>query len=238
MPSLARWCFRRRWLVLASWVLALVALTAVSHAAGLSYATKFALPDSPSTQALAILQHDFPAASGDADQIVVETRTGSVTSAPVRTEVEAMLAKVRRLPRVASVISPYGPYGTSQVSRDGKIAFATVNFDAQAQDLPSDAVSTVIRTAQAARGPSLKAELAGQAIENAQPQKSSNSTVLGVILALIVLGLAFGALFAAITPIVTALVAIGPRRSPPGRGTGGRARWSGVPRCGPRSACS
>jgi len=30
-----------------------------------------------------------------------------------------------------------------------------------------------------------------------------------VILALIVLGLAFGALFAAITPIVTALVAIG-----------------------------
>jgi uncharacterized membrane protein YdfJ with MMPL/SSD domain len=30
MPSLARWCFRRRWLVLAGWVLALVLLTAVS----------------------------------------------------------------------------------------------------------------------------------------------------------------------------------------------------------------
>ena len=209
MPSLARWCFRRRWLVLAGWVLALVLLTAMSRAAGISYATKYALPNSPSAKALAILQHDFPAASGDADQIVVEARTGSVTSGPARSAAEAMLATVRRLPRVAGVASPYGPNGASQVSRDGKIAFATVNFDAQAQDLPNSAVNAVIQAAQAAQGPDLKVELAGQAIENAQPQKSSGSTAIGVILALIVLGLAFGALFAAITPVVTALVAIG-----------------------------
>jgi RND superfamily putative drug exporter len=48
------------------------------------------------------------------------------------------------------VTSPYGPAGASQVSRNQKIAFATVNFDAQAQDLPSDAVTAVIHTAQAA----------------------------------------------------------------------------------------
>jgi putative drug exporter of the RND superfamily len=209
MPFLARWCFRRRWLVLAGWVLALVLLTAVSQAAGSSFTTKYTLPNSPSLQALAILTRDFPAASGDADQIVVEASIGSVTSGPVRSEVEAMLAKVSRLPRVASVAGPYGPYGASQVSRDGKIAFATVNFDAQAQDLPDSAVNAVIQTAQAAQGPNLRVELTGQAIENTLPQKSSNSTLLGVILALIVLGLAFGALFAAITPLVTALVAIG-----------------------------
>ena len=209
MAGLARCCFRHRRLVFAGWVLALVLLTAVSQAAGISYATTVTLPNSPSTQALAILQHDFPSAAGDADQIVVEAKTGSVTSAPVRSEVEAMLAEVHGLPHVASVTSPYGPYGASQVSRDGKIAFATVNFDAQAQDLPSDAVNAVIQTAQAAQGPNLQVALTGQAIENAQPQQSSNSTALGVILALIVLGLAFGALFAAIIPIVTALVAIG-----------------------------
>jgi putative drug exporter of the RND superfamily len=209
MPFLARWCFRRRRLVLAGWVLALVLLTAVSRAAGISYSTNIDLPDSPSAQALAILQHDFPAASGDADQIVIDAKTGPVTSAPVRSEVEAMLAKVQRLPRVVSVASPYGPYGASQVSRDGKIAFATVTFDAQAQDLSDSAVNAVIHTAQAVQGPDLKVELTGQAIENVLPQKSSNSTLLGVVLALIVLGLAFGALFAAITPIVTALVAIG-----------------------------
>jgi len=209
MSSLARWCFRRRWLVLAGWVLALVLLTAVSRAAGISYATTYTLPNSPSTQAQTILSRDFPAASGDADQIVVEAKTGPVTSGSARSEVETMLARVSRLPRVVSVASPYGPHGAGQVSRDGKIAFATVGFDAPAQDLPGGAVTAVIRTAQAVQGPTLKVELTGQAIENAQPSKSSNSTLLGVILALIVLGLAFGALFAAITPIVTALVAIG-----------------------------
>jgi len=209
MPSLARWCFRNRWFVLAGWVLVLVLITVVSQAAGISYATKYSLPNSPSTQALAILQHDFPAVSGDADQIVVEARTGSVVSAPARPQIEAMLAKVSRLPRVASVASPYGPDGAGQVSRNGKIAFATVNFDAQAQDLPGNAVTALIHTAQAVQGPNLKVALTGQAIENVQPQRSSNSTVLGVILALVVLGLAFGALFAAVTPIVTALAAIG-----------------------------
>jgi RND superfamily putative drug exporter len=209
MAGIARWCFRHRRLVLAGWLLALVLLTAVSQAVGISYATQVTLPNSPSTQALAILRQDFPGASGDADQIVVEAKSESVWSAPVRSEVEAMLAKVERLPRVASVTSPYDPNGASQVSADGKIAFATVNFDAQAQDLPSDAVNAVIHSAQAAQGPNLKVALTGQAIENAQPQQSSNSTALGVILALIVLDLAFGALFAAIIPIVTALVAIG-----------------------------
>jgi putative drug exporter of the RND superfamily len=209
IETIARGCFRHRRLVLAGWVLALVLLTVASRAAGISYATKYSLPDSPSARALGLLQHDFPRASGDTDQIVVEARTGSVTSEPVRADVAAMLARVRRLPRVTAVISPYGPGGAGQVSRDGKIAFATVDFDAQAQDLPDAAVSAVIRAARSAREPGLTVELAGQAIENVQPQQSSHSTVLGIILALIVLGLAFGALFAAIIPIVTALVAIG-----------------------------
>lgn len=68
-----------------------------------------------------------------ADQVVVEAKTGSMTSAPACSEVKVMLATVGRLPHVVRVTSPYGPYGASRVGRDGKIAFATVNFDAQAQ---------------------------------------------------------------------------------------------------------
>jgi putative drug exporter of the RND superfamily len=207
--SLARWCFRHRMLVLAGWTIALIVVTVVSRVAGISYATSFSLPNSGSTQAQAILQHDFPSASGDADQIVLEAKTGQVTSAPVRAEVEAMLAKVDKLPRVVSVASPYGPGGASQISRNGKIAFATVSFNAQAQNLPESSVNAVVHAAQAAQGPTLRVELTGQAIENVEPSQSSNSTALGIVLALIVLGLAFGALFAAITPIATALVAIG-----------------------------
>ena len=159
MAALARWCFRHRWVVLAGWVSALIVLTVVSQAVGIAYSTKYALPNSPSSQALAILGQDFPSASGDADQIVVEAKTGTITSGIARSEFEAMLARVGRLRRVAGVTSPYGPAGAAQISRDGTVAFATVTFDAQAQDLPDAAVTAVIRTAQSADGPNLKVEL-------------------------------------------------------------------------------
>jgi RND superfamily putative drug exporter len=209
MSALARWCFRHRLIVLACWLVALFGVGAANITAGTAYSTKFQLPDTPSTQALAILQHDFPAASGEADQIVVEALHGSVMSGPAATATKAMLAKVARMPHVVGVTSPYGPAGAAQVSKSGTIAFATVNWNEQGQNLPSAAVLAVVHTAQAAQGPDLKVALSGQAIENTQTQKSSDSTGLGVLFALIVLGFAFGALFAAVIPILTALAAIG-----------------------------
>ena len=46
----AKWCRRRRRLILTCWLLALLVITATSHAAGISYPTKFSLPNSPSTK--------------------------------------------------------------------------------------------------------------------------------------------------------------------------------------------
>ena len=205
MTRFARWCFRRRRLVLAGWLIALVGLAAAGHAAGIGTPPSTPCPTRPPPVRWPSSSTTSRRASGDTDQIVVQAKTGAVTSAPARSEVEAMLAKVGRLPHVEAVVSPFGPGGSSQISRDGRIAFATVDFDAQAQDLPIAAVTAVIDTAQAARGPNLRVDLGGQAIENAQPQKSSDSTALGVIFALIVLGILFGAVLAAVIPIITAL---------------------------------
>ena len=55
MAGLARWCVRRRRLAVAGWLLTLVVLTVVSQMAGISYATRFSLPNSPATQALALV---------------------------------------------------------------------------------------------------------------------------------------------------------------------------------------
>ncbi len=50
MAQSAKWCRRRRRLILTCWLLALLVITATSHAAGISYPTKFSLPNSPSTK--------------------------------------------------------------------------------------------------------------------------------------------------------------------------------------------
>ena len=209
MAAMARWCFRHRWIVLAVWLVALVGFSVVGRAAGTDFSTAFQLPDTPSTHATDLLEKNFPAASGDSDQIVLHARSGTVRSPAVAAAAQRMLAQVAVLPHVEGVTSPYGPDGAAQISRNGRIAFATVHFDELGPVLPKVAVKRVISVAQRADSPQLQVELNGQAIENAEAQSSSRSTGLGVIFALIVLGLAFGALFAAFLPLITALVAIG-----------------------------
>lgn len=209
MAALGRWCFRHRWMVLAVWLVALIGFTVVSRVAGTNFSTAFQLPNTPSTQATDLLQKNFPAASGDSDQIVLHARSGTIRSPAVAAAAQKMLAQVAALPHVQGITSPYGPAGAAQISRSGAVAFATVHFDQLAPDLPKSSVQRVISVAQHADSPQLQVALGGQAIESAEAQSSSRSTGLGVIFALIVLGLAFGALFAAFLPLITALVAIG-----------------------------
>jgi RND superfamily putative drug exporter len=209
MKGFARWCVMHRRLVLVLWLVALVGSFAATRGAGTDFSTKFQLPNTQSSHALTLLQDDFPAASGSSDQIVIHSTAGGINDPAVRTRVSSMLARVAKIPHVRAVASPYAPMGAGQVSKDGTVAFATVAFDQQTQSLPKDSVTQVIATARAAADSGLQVALGGQDIEQAQSQGSSSSTGLGIILALVVLGLAFGALFAAFLPLITALVAIG-----------------------------
>ena len=196
-------------LVVALWLIALVGFSAADQAAHASYSTKFQLPNTQSATALSLLQKDFPAASGDSDQIVLHAKSGTVQDPVLRDAAERMLGQVAALPHVRSVISPYAAPGRAQISRDGTVAFATVGFDELAQALPKAAVQRVITTAEAAQSPRLQVALGGQAIESTEVATSSASTGIGILFALIVLGVVFGALFAAFLPLITALVAIG-----------------------------
>ena len=209
MKTLARLCFRRRKTILILWLVALIGFFVLDRAAGNAFSTKFQLPNTPSATALNLLQKEFPAVSGSSDQIVLHSTTGTVSDPAVQARARAMLDKVATLPHVRSVTSPYTAAGAHQISTDGIIAFATVTFDEQSQNVPKAAVQKVIATAQAASDHQLQVELGGPDIEQAQSQSGSSSTLLGVVLALIVLGIAFGALFAAFLPLITALIAIG-----------------------------
>jgi putative drug exporter of the RND superfamily len=104
--ALGRWCVRHRTLVVLVWLIALAGFAAADQLAGSRYTTQFQLPDTPSAAALALLQRDFPAASGDTDQIVLHATTGTVRDPAVQTAVTAMLARVARLPHVQAVASP------------------------------------------------------------------------------------------------------------------------------------
>ncbi len=107
MTLLARWCFEHRRKVVASWLLALVVVLGLSHAMGSDFNSNFSLPGTDSQAAVNLLSKNFPAASGEGDQIVVQASHGTtVRSSSVKTAVTAALAKVAHVPGVEAVGSP------------------------------------------------------------------------------------------------------------------------------------
>ncbi|MGN9911399.1 MMPL family transporter [Phytohabitans sp. LJ34] len=206
LARLAGWSQEHRWWALALWVLALAAVTVGSQAVGSAYHNDFSLPGTESQRAVDTLRERAPVRAGDTVQIVVQD-AGGVTAPAARERVEAMLGRVRALPHVADVQSPYG--GPGAVSADGTIAYATVTLDRQAQDVPTDDVRAIIDTAQAAEGSGLRVELGGDAVRGAEESEGGAAEGIGLLAALVILVLLFGSLLAASLPIVIAVFAVG-----------------------------
>ncbi|MFF8029045.1 MMPL family transporter [Streptomyces sp. NPDC007896] len=199
-----------RLFVVGIWAAVLVALAVPYATLGARYSDAFSLPGLESSKAQARLQASEPQQAGDSDQIVVHVRRdGSIRDTAVRQKVTSMLDRVAVLPSVASVTSMYGPAGASRISKDGRTAYATVTFDAQADRIPVADVTLVIDTAQAARDADLQVELGGQAISSAAEGEAQSTEAIGLVAAGIILFVAFGSLLGMLLPLLVAIAALG-----------------------------
>ncbi len=204
MLSLARWCIRHRRQVVLAWVAIAVLTTVIAGAVGRQYATNFSLPGTDAQKAQDLLVREFPAQSGDLDTIVFHTTQGTIFSPKVRRAVTRLLARVGTMPHVDGVVSPYGPRGAVQISRDERTAFATISYDKRANLLPDSTGKPVLAAIRAIHVPGLQLAAGGQVIEQAEGFNIGPATVVGAIAALVILLITFGSLAAAGLPLITA----------------------------------
>jgi RND superfamily putative drug exporter len=210
MARLARWCFAHRKTVTVAWLAALAVILGGTAAVGTSFTTNLTLPGTDSQAALTLLTRSFPAASGEADKIVIQAPHGAgVRSAPVRAVLTAALARAARVPGVVAVTSPYAPAGTRQISRDGTVAFAGVAWSRPSAQVTTADARRLIAAAQTAAGPRVRISLSGPAITNSERAGLGRSVGVGVIAALVILLVVFGgAVLAALLPVATAILAL------------------------------
>src|SRR5580698_3755045 len=209
MAKIARWCFRRRFLVITLWVVALAGLAVLSQAVKSDYNDSFSLPGTGSTTAQQLLAKAIPAQSGDSDTIVWRVSAGTVRAPAIESRMTGTLNRIAAMPEVAVVASPYGPHGAAQISKDGRIAYATVDFTEQANALAKADITRVIDATEAARQPGLDVQLGGQAIESTEQTSLGSSSTVGVLAAAVVLFIAFGSLLAMSLPLITAIAGVG-----------------------------
>jgi putative drug exporter of the RND superfamily len=209
MRAFATWCTGHRKTVILGWIAALIGIGAISGSAGAAYTEEFKLPASDSKSALDLLENRFPAQSGDTATIVYRADEG-VRSPAVRQTMEGVFAKVAKFPHVSEVASPYAGKGTAAISEDGRIAYATIQFNVSNDKLDKAKTKEIMAIAEGAAGDGLTVALGGQPIEEARQEEGGDSSFgIGLLAAIVILLLTFGSVVAMGLPLITALFALG-----------------------------
>jgi putative drug exporter of the RND superfamily len=208
MRRFSTWCCGHRRTVIVGWLAGLVAIGMLTSSVGADFSENFSLPASDSKDALDLLEDRFPAQSGDTATIVYRA-DGGVRSPAVKSKMEKVFAEAEALPHVSEVANPYTGGGAAAISKDGKIAYATVQYDVLNDELEDPDVEKLISNSQAKAGPGLQVALGGQPIEEAEEEEGDTSFLIGLGAAVVVLLLTFGSVVAMGLPIITALFALG-----------------------------
>jgi RND superfamily putative drug exporter len=209
MRRFATWITGHRAIVVLGWIVALLVMGFLSSAIGDDFSEDFKLPSSDSQEAYDLLENRFPAQSGETAQIVYKSDAG-VESAAVEQRMERVFAEVEKLPHVSEVASPYVKGGAAAVSPDGKIAYASVQFDVFSNEFADEEAQKLIAAGRAAAGDGLQVEFGGSPIQEARAEEEEdNSFAVGLLAAVVVLLITFGSVVAMGLPILTALFALG-----------------------------
>jgi RND superfamily putative drug exporter len=209
MRRFATWITGHRKTVIFGWIIGLIVIGTIAGNKGADFSEEFKLPSSDSTEAYELLEDEFGGQSGGTATIVFKAEEG-VESPAVKKKMEGVFKSVEEKPHVTEVASPYGSgEGAAAISEDGKIAYATIQYNVQGNKLSKDDTKEIIKTAQGAGGNGLEVELGGQPIEEAKEESGDSSFAIGLLAAILILLLAFGSVVAMGLPIITALLALG-----------------------------
>ncbi|MFE2994561.1 MMPL family transporter [Nocardia sp. NPDC059246] len=198
---------RRRWWVLAIWIVLLAAAIGFAAATGGKTNDNFTVPGTESQDAVSLLQQRMPAFSGAQMQVVFATSNlAKVTDQPVTGEIEQMMAQLKGLPQVAAVVDPFQ---AKAVSPDQHVALGSVQFSVSAGEVEQFTLDQVTRVADQARDTGLQVEFSGAVYPGFTAEIPHTPEMLGVIAAFVILLITFGAVVAAGLPIITAAVGVG-----------------------------
>ncbi|MBE3015916.1 MMPL family transporter [Microbispora sp. NEAU-D428] len=203
LARLARFCFRRRRLVLLTWIVGVIAVAFAGFGYGAAPDNDFSGGDSDSAKAQALIEKHFPERQGDTLTLAIKAEKG-IDDPAARQRIEKVLADLATSPVVGPVTSPY--QDKSLVTRDRRIARTTIPLTRKEVD--KTAVKPLVDLVENASGDGVTLGLGGNPAEKAETPPQGSAESVGIVAAAVILFIAFGSLVAMGLPIVTALLAI------------------------------
>ncbi|MGW7236933.1 MMPL family transporter [Streptomyces sp. NPDC054804] len=205
--KLGRLAFRRRHFVALIWV-ALLTLAGVGAASAPAAGnTSFSIPGTEAQKAFDLLDQRFPGTSSDGATARVVFKAPAGEKMTDKLNKATVKKTVKELSGGSEVDSVTDPYQGKAVSKDGRIAYASVRYKVSGMELEDSSRDALKAAAQDARDAGLTVEIGGDAL-SATPETGS-SEVIGIAIAAVVLVITFGSLLAAGFPLLTAIIGVG-----------------------------
>ena len=203
--GLARFCVRRRFYVLVVWLVATIALVAVSHRLGDNTNDNLSLPGTDSQRATDALAKSFPDQSNGSSPIVLHAASGKLTDPKNKEAVDAAVAGVAKEPHVASVVNPLTPQGASALSNDQATGYMSVTLSVSPGSLSEEEVQQIIDGANPAKTAGLEVETGGQLGQKVSKPATESSELIGIVAAMVILAFTFGTVVSMLLPILNAI---------------------------------
>ena len=200
---LGRYAARYPWRIVGAWVALAFVAVALNANVGGAVKNDFRVPGTESRKAADLLEAKFPSRGGSSGQLVFGARQGRLTDAANRTAITAMLDAIRKTRTVVAVTDPFDPTAPTVNDRE-TTAYAIVryNVDHTGPQQAKDALAAV----KIARSAGVKAELSRTIVDSVEHGDSNEA--IGLLVAALVLLIAFGSVIAAGIPIGTAIFGI------------------------------
>ena len=119
-------------MVIALWLLLLIATVGVNRFAGGTFSDKVELPGTQASTGLHLLEEHERSAGGYTGQVVFHLPSASLASK--QPQVQQSVANLRALEHVRSASDPFAN-GSGAISDDGHIAYSNVSFDERPKTL-------------------------------------------------------------------------------------------------------
>ena len=208
LHGIAKFCIRRRLVVLVAWLIVTIALVAVSHRLGDNTNDNLSLPGTDSQRATNALEKSFPDQANGSSPIVLHAKSGKLTDAKNAEAVNESAAAVAKEPNVASVVNPLTPQGATALSKDKTTGYLSVTLSTSPGSLSVEDVEKIIDGANAAKAAGLEVQTGGQLGQKVSKPATESSELIGIIAAMIILTLTFGTVVSMLLPILNAIVGL------------------------------
>jgi len=202
---IGRFASRKRWAVLAAWLVALIGLGGAALGLSGTLTDSVTIPGTPAQQAMDEMAAKMPAYAGATGRVVFAAPEGHTLAESAYSQaISSMLTKSAGLESVITVVSPFD---AKAISRDGRVGMAQLVFQGQVTEVPEATQSSLASLAAEYSVGGMSVDLSGAAVK--QMPSIGSTEGLGVVIALVVLLITFGSVVAAGLPLLTALIGVG-----------------------------